>query len=658
MQQVLAIGFAEDAAQKIMEISSHESWGVDIRTFETATDAIGYPWPERNTLALVNWQTESSICMRFISSAAFALNFAFRIAVVQAFEPELLLELAQMGFDRVIPWQRMGDLLPVVIRQLAQSGLHDERLAATPTRRLEDRFAKIFQTSPIGIGVLRVSTGCFLEANESLLNLLETSKEEIKQKTLADFAFNPILSHRDVLDTVVQLGGLHNSDERLVTTSHRSLRVLVSFELIEFGEELTLVVFVQDLTGRTQVEEKIRRLNSDLEKSMLERTGALEALNRELAAEVGFRKAIEESSLRLNQILWETPDMVAIGEMGGRFQYLNKSCRMMLGLDEAAPVSHLSVYDVYPEDLRDYVRQQVVPTVFRNGMWQGEIEFLLRGQRIPVVQMLLAHRNQDGKVGFFSSVAREITIEKKAAQELEKALKHEKELGILRASFFAMTSHQFRTPISAILTSAELLEHYGSQWAHDKRLLHLHRIQGEAQRLSHLLDNILAISRMESSSEEVTSEMIDLVPLVESCIAHLEVADGGEHSFEFTTNHLSICMRTSSATLEHILDNLLSNAAKFSQAGEEVQVTLSLRSEDVVVRIEDHGIGIPEEDLSLIFQPFFRASNVEDVAGSGLGLMVVEKSLQLIGGEIDIQSQTGVGTIVEVRLPLNKGKGK
>lgn len=520
-------------------------------------------------------------------------------------------------------------------------------------------YQQIFQLSPVGIAIVEIPGGRILDANEKLLRLLEERKEDLLQKSLPEIGFLPSIGGREWVDALIQQGSILNHDLRLVNHARRSLRVTVSVDRVDLDDQSVLLLFVQDMTGRVEMEDTIRRMNDDLERHILERTAAYDAVNRELESEIGLRQAVEESTQRLIRILWETPDMVSISEPGGRFQYVNKAGRRRFGIGDGDSISSWSVFDVYPPELHDFVQHVITPEVHQKGIWFGETEFLLPdGRRMPVEQTLLAHRDEDGRTIFYSSVARDISDQKRASIELEKALSRERELGALRTNFFTMASHQFRTPLSGILSSAELLEYYGASWSDEKRMTHLKRIQDAAHRLNKMLDHILAIGHLEIIPEEALTDTIDLVDLVQRVVDEANDVDGRRHEIHIAVEKPIFCTRTSEELVERVIDNLISNALKYSGVGASIDIRLALECEDALIEIIDHGIGIPNEEHELVFHPFFRGSNIADIEGNGLGLMIVEKALGLLGGKISLSSQMGSGTKAVVRLPIRGGEAR
>jgi len=166
-----------------------------------------------------------------------------------------------------------------------------------------------------------------------------------------------------------------------------------------------------------------------------------------------------------------------------------------------------------------------------------------------------------------------------------------------------------------------------------------------------MLDDILTIGSIEANAQRVSITKVDLVELCDRMVKDAVSADLGQHVIEASYQSSNGFLYTDESILGKVLDNLLSNALKFSPAGAAIRLNCEFPAGQAVIRIIDNGIGIPENEDQLIFEPFHRGSNVVDTPGSGLGLMIVEKSLKLIQGKIDIDSRLGSGTQVTVTIP-------
>ena len=298
-----------------------------------------------------------------------------------------------------------------------------------------------------------------------------------------------------------------------------------------------------------------------------------------------------------------------------------------------------------------------------NGEWLAFLEALASQVSLGLDNIYM-YRELQGYAAELESRVAQRTAELSAAneelrrahEEVSRALAHERELNELKTRFISIVSHEFRTPLTTILSSAELLEYYGARWPEDKKLLHLRRIAETVQRMTALLDDVLIISRTEAGRLAYQPQPLDLVPWCRNLVEEFQLGMGAGHRLVLEWAGPGEPERVPAVMdgqlLHHILSNLLSNAIKYSPAGSEVRLAVEPAGEQVVFRVEDHGIGIPAADLPHLFEPFHRASNVSHISGTGLGLNIVKRMVDLCGGRISVASEEGRGSTFTVELPL------
>jgi signal transduction histidine kinase len=236
--------------------------------------------------------------------------------------------------------------------------------------------------------------------------------------------------------------------------------------------------------------------------------------------------------------------------------------------------------------------------------------------------------------------------------ELLAAVQREKELSEMKSKFVSTTSHEFRTPLATMLSSAELLEHYSESLSPAEKLNLLQTIQGGAKRMSEMIDDVLYLGRAESGVLKLNLGPTNLRELCGRVVSEFRIAQGKQHIITLDDRFDRLEAVMDERLLRHILNNLLSNAVKYSPPGSEVTFSLARRDEQAAIEIQDRGIGIPLEDQPRMFESFHRASNVENRPGTGLGLAIVKKAVELHGGEISLASAVGSGTRFTVMLPL------
>jgi PAS domain S-box-containing protein len=234
--------------------------------------------------------------------------------------------------------------------------------------------------------------------------------------------------------------------------------------------------------------------------------------------------------------------------------------------------------------------------------------------------------------------------------ELAQALAAEQELGELKSRFVSMASHEFRTPLTAVLTSASLIEQYPAAEQQDRRLRHLDRIRQSVNQLNDILEEFLSVGRIEEGRVTAQPAHLHLAALLREVLADMQpLLKPGQRLVPDIACAEPVWVDAS--LLRKILVNLLSNAFKYSGENSLVQVRATCTDQQLTLVVQDQGIGISAEDQAHLFERFFRARNVTNVPGTGLGLYIVAQYVALLGGTIALASQLGQGTTVTICLP-------
>ncbi|MEM9007478.1 MAG: HAMP domain-containing sensor histidine kinase, partial [Cyanobacteria bacterium P01_F01_bin.86] len=239
-------------------------------------------------------------------------------------------------------------------------------------------------------------------------------------------------------------------------------------------------------------------------------------------------------------------------------------------------------------------------------------------------------------------------------QEMEatyKEIEAAKELTDLKLNFFSLASHELRTPLSAILVSAQLLDNPHAAWSEAKRSRNLKRIQSAAKTMTQLLADILLLTRAEAGKLEFHPQRIELPDFCQRLAEEVKFNTQSQHSIAVIQQGDSNYAYLDEKLLRAMLMSLLTNAIKYSPQESEIQFRVLGKEGHTCFQIQDQGIGVPAADQQRLFESFHRGQNAKNVSGTGLGLAVVRKCLDLHGGTIDIESQVGIGTTFTVELP-------
>jgi PAS domain S-box-containing protein len=318
-----------------------------------------------------------------------------------------------------------------------------------------------------------------------------------------------------------------------------------------------------------------------------------------------------------------------------------------LTLDEMALLAHPDDADALRQALTDCIKglRPLYRIEYRLKMAGGDWVWVLSRGRV-------VERASDDSALRMAGTNVDITQRKRAEVELLSALQREKELSDMKSKFVSIASHELRTPLATILSSAELLEYYSVSLSVEDRLKMLHGIQGAVKRMNAMIEDVLIIGKAEAGALQFDPKPVDLGDLCRKVVEELRGGVAKGHTIEFEQHFERGSLNLDEKLLRHILTNLLSNAVKYSPPGSIVSLLLAEREGEAVIEVGDSGIGIPLEDQAHLFESFHRASNVGTRQGTGLGLVIVKKSVELHGGTILVDSKVEAGTRISVHLPL------
>lgn len=233
-------------------------------------------------------------------------------------------------------------------------------------------------------------------------------------------------------------------------------------------------------------------------------------------------------------------------------------------------------------------------------------------------------------------------LEKKK-EEIRIALEKEKELNDMKSRFVSMASHEFRTPLSTILSSVSLINKYTEPEQEEKRQKHIQRIKSSVNNLTEILNDFLSIGKLEEGQVQSNPVRFDIPDFCEETVQEIQsVTKKGQQVLYKHVGETTVYL--DSKLLKNILINLMSNAVKFTPEGGNIELITEMNKEELIIRVKDNGIGIPEVDQAHLFERFYRGKNVTNIQGTGLGLNIVTKYLELMDGTIEFRSKENEGT--------------
>ncbi|MBW4577547.1 MAG: GAF domain-containing protein [Aphanothece sp. CMT-3BRIN-NPC111] len=387
-------------------------------------------------------------------------------------------------------------------------------------------------------------------------------------------------------------------------------------------------------------------------------------LLQQLANQVGIAlaqaellEALQEREKQYRSVVDNVSEVIFQTDAAGLWTFLNPAWTEITGFALNESIGKNFLEYIYPSD-RQYnleLFQQVIKGEKYSSRFETRYLTADGGFRWIEVHTRLTLASDDTILGT-SGTLNDITERKQAEEDISNTLNKEKELSELKSNFITTTSHEFRTPLSIIFSSAELLQNYNQRFDEAKKKKHFERIKLSVKYMTHLLEDVLLINRAEAGKLEFNPSWIDLVEFCHNLVEEQELGITTNHiiSLQIDCNKvLSTNAYIDEKLLRQILSNLLSNAIKYSPSGSKVHFDLAWMDGSVVFQISDEGIGIPPEDFQHLFELFHRGKNVGTISGTGLGLAIVKKCVDIHQGKIDVKSEVGTGTTFTVTIPLN-----
>lgn len=375
----------------------------------------------------------------------------------------------------------------------------------------------------------------------------------------------------------------------------------------------------------------------------------LENLNKNLEAQVTQRSRKLKQSEKLYSTIARNYPNGTISVLDSNMNYLFIEGQ---GLYSLGITSEKLIGTSYRQRLPGLVAAEIIARlekVFAGNNTHFEVEKGDATYHLNAVGM----QNDEGKVDRILIVEQNITERKLAERKVFESLAREKELNEFKSRFVSMASHEFRTPLATILSSTNLLSRYHAPEHEEKRTKHIQRIVNSVQNLTSILNDFLSLSKLEEGKVETALTQFDLVEWAEDIMDEMQnMTKAGQ------TIHLEHIGKKHNVTLDrnilrNIAINLLSNAIKYSNEGSNIWFTTEFDDQYMEIRVRDEGIGIPEDEQAHMFERFFRANNVTNIQGTGLGLHIVKRYVDLLDGTISFTSEQGHGTEFRISIPQN-----
>ena len=518
-------------------------------------------------------------------------------------------------------------------RQVIQALIHDIghrkkaeaelRAGEARLRESEARFSAAFHASPIITGISRVSDGKFVLVNDAALAWSGHHRDEVLGRTALELGVWESAAEREKFWDVVRRTGSTREQECRLRNRHGGVSTMLgSGAIIVLNGEDHLLFMMIDISERKRAEAGLQ------------------------ASEARLR----ESEARFSAAFHASPIITAISRSSdARFVLVNDAFLNWAGFERdevlGRTANELGIWANAEE------RKQFWDEVRSAGSVRAR-ECRLRNRHGTYSTMLasgvvIAFNGEDHLLG----IMLDISQRKQAEAELHRALEREQELSQLKSNFVSMVSHEFRTPLGIIRSSSELLRDFYERMQHTERNEQLESISRNARRMAGMMEEILILSRLDAGKLAFQPVALDLNSFFRRMVDELLSATNRRCPIELSLASIPPAAKADEQLLGHIFTNLLSNAVKYSEPEAVVSFAVQRDGPDAVCVVRDHGIGIADKDQQNLFKAFHRGGNVGTRPGTGLGLLVVKRCIELHRGKVRLVSRIGEGTTVTVRFP-------
>ncbi len=497
----------------------------------------------------------------------------------------------------------------------------------------EDRYRSIFEGSSAVMLLFNPATGIITDANKMACKYYGYEKSVLLKMSYFDLNIYPT---RKIMDEIIKQRDFTRkhflAKHKTSNNGERDVEIFAGNIIIEKRHFVYCIVY--DVTDRREAEKELNKYRSQLEILVQKRTEEL------FQSEERFRKLSDTSKdyiLRINQDF--------------KILYGNPEFANMLGLD-AKRIVFSSLRDLNESNvLIEFITNSIESTIKTKNIFRTEFEY---PTGFWTDWIFMPEFEDENEIPSVIAFGRDITERRKLELSLEESLEREKELGELKTNFISMASHEFRTPLTAILSSADLLEMFGRKWNEDKYIEHINKIQFSVQEMTSLINDVLVLSSGDFKKNNFDPRITNLKKVCSEIIENCKNDPFFDHELTYIFDSQKEEYLIDGKLIRQLIINLLSNSIKYTPKDGKIYLGIKeLLSGHLEITVEDNGYGIDTEDQKRIFEPFFRGGNVIDKPGTGLGLAIVKKAVDAHKGLFDFNSQKGVGTKCTILIPIN-----
>lgn len=584
------------------------------------------------------------------------------IGISGEFGDEFACEVINPGACDYIHRDNLFRLVPVVKRELENAKIRRERnkfqknllnLSSKFTNKFEEQTHKL-KDEIENLKCKIVDYQQKLEAKENKTSFLQTILDNLPYAVYVRDA--DTLKHTFVNKKVEEFTGFTNED--LVG---KSAYDIFSKELADVLSE-TDINFLKINKPVDMVEELHKTKHNgfrlfETKKSLinLDNSGHPFILNicNDITYKNNIDRGVVENELKFSKLFKSSPiSMVVLKSPDSVILDFNNSFLELTGYEEYEilnrPILEMNIW----KDINEYKRLFDFAKEF-GKVENQEVSLVNKYGRVMTAVVSIEYIKSEEDNPWLIITAQDISQWKEADEEIRLALEKEKDLNLLKTRFISMVSHEFRTPLTSIMLSTDLLRRYGDRWSDEERNKHFDRIQRTILNMTYLLENVLTVGKMETGRFDYRPEEIELPVFCKSLTENVQFITGEVNPIKLICSDEIRNVTGDHNLLNLIFTNLLTNAVKYSPKGSEITFEVKPNCKTMLFYVKDHGIGIPKEDMENLFKTYFRASNTGTVLGYGLGLSIVKRCVDSHHGEIEVDSEPGKGTTFLVKIPFS-----
>jgi PAS domain S-box-containing protein len=376
--------------------------------------------------------------------------------------------------------------------------------------------------------------------------------------------------------------------------------------------------------------------------------------NDQLRKEVKKRKqtevSLQTSEEKYRNLVENSRDWIWECDADYRLTYSNGQVLPMLGYTSQQIVGHPISYLMDEDAGQHFI--SVLNSLSSDRPF-ARVDVLLEhqsGKRLEFEANCLAYLDENGQIQGYRGIARDVSQRKQVEYEIREALTRQKEISEFKSRFVSVISHEFRTPLTVIQSSADILQNIPCTESDREELLD--RIQAAVNHMTLLVDDVVVVGQADAGKLKAVPTQLNLKQFMDELLHEFDVLSQPNHEILFICDAEDLEISVDQKLLRQTITNLLSNAVKYSPDGGVIKIRIGQQENCAEIEISDSGIGIPEADQAALFECFHRAQNVGTIPGTGIGLFITRECVRLHNGDIQVHSAVGEGTRFTIKLPL------